>query len=430
MSNTANGELVWSRVGGQIHLGVCGGGALRRQAASLGRTLTIAASNVEVPWWGAVPDHVVYRHPVELRKQGDQVVAGPVFAILAGSYRKAFHGNRPEYRDLLRAGRREHKFVYVLPAGQVTAAMWWRGYVRVGNGKWISLPCPHPESVYNRIPTRFLERLPVVGNARARLRTLQIPMFNPAYFNKAELYQVIAASRAARYLPETATTLDSRRLRDLLSRHRGVYLKPSGGSVGHGMMLAERMAGGYRLSVMKSASCQTYESSHFEGLWADIVRQRLGGNYVLQAAIPLIEWGGRPCDFRVLLQKHNGQWEVTGTGVRVAGKGAITTHVPNGGYIAAAGPVIDKWFGARAVIIEQSLADATLELANAVDRQYNGGLGEMSIDIGIDRQGDIWFFEANAKPMKFDEPDIRRRALLGVLAHLEELRVQSAAEIV
>ncbi|WDL97308.1 YheC/YheD family endospore coat-associated protein [Alicyclobacillus sp. ALC3] len=430
MSNAANGELVWSRTGGQIRLGVHGGFALRRQSVGTGGALTVAVSNVQVPWWGAVPENVVYRHPVELRKQGEQVVAGSVFAILAGSHRKPFHGNRAEYRDLLRAARRERKFVYVLPAARVTEDTWWRGYVRIGTGKWIALPCPYPQAVYNRIPTRFLERLPVVGTARARFQSLGIPMFNPSYFNKAELYQAIAASRASRYLPDTVTSLDMARLRGLLSRHRGVYLKPSGGSVGHGMMLAERTVEGYRLSVMKGSVCQSYPSNRFEGLWADIMRQRLGGNYVLQAAVPLIEWNESPCDFRVLLQKHVGRWSVTGVGVRVAGKGVITTHVPNGGYIMAADPVIQKWFGTRSAMVERSLEEAAVELAHTVDRQYSGALGEMSIDIGIDRQGDIWFFEANAKPMKFDEPDIRQRALQGVLEHLEELRVHSPVEIV
>jgi hypothetical protein len=35
----------------------------------------------------------------------------------------------------------------------------------------------------------------------------------------------------------------------------------------------------------------------------------------------------------------------------------------------------------------------------------------MSMDLGVDQEGGIWFFEANAKPMKFDEPDIRKRSL-------------------
>ena len=47
---------------------------------------------------------------------------------------------------------------------------------------------------------------------------------------------------------------------------------------------------------------------------------------------PLIRYQQRPCDFRILIQKdHQGIWQVTGIGVRVAGKNAISTHVPMGG---------------------------------------------------------------------------------------------------
>jgi len=35
----------------------------------------------------------------------------------------------------------------------------------------------------------------------------------------------------------------------------------------------------------------------------------------------------------------------------------------------------------------------------------------MSMDLGVDKQGNIWFFEANSKPMKFDEPHIRQKSL-------------------
>jgi hypothetical protein len=35
----------------------------------------------------------------------------------------------------------------------------------------------------------------------------------------------------------------------------------------------------------------------------------------------------------------------------------------------------------------------------------------MSMDLGVDTTGKLWFFEANSKPMKFDEPHIREKSL-------------------
>ncbi len=33
------------------------------------------------------------------------------------------------------------------------------------------------------------------------------------------------------------------------------------------------------------------------------------------------------------------------------------------------------------------------------------------MDLGIDSEGVLWFFEANSRPMKFDEPLIRKKSL-------------------
>lgn len=421
MNDTGSGELVWTRSGGQICLTVHASSVMRRRLARAIDTDSVRVANVDVRF-GSGDEKAVFRHPIQLEVRDRTLVGGPVFAILAGSGHKVFHGNRAEYRDLLQTARAEQKFVYVLPASSVSDESMWQGYVRIGAGRWLGLPCPRPEAVYNRIPTRNLERTPVGEAARKRLMTFEIPMFNPSYFNKAELYQLIAGTHMARYLPETSSDFSKHQLHTMLRRHRSVYLKPSGGSVGHGMILVSTEEDGYRLSVLKGTSCRNFFAPGYDVLWKAVGQHRLPGTYVLQAAKPLIQWEDRTCDFRVLLQKHQGEWNVIGTGVRVAGDGAITTHVPNGGYIAAAEPVIRKWFGARAEVVEHELHEAVVEIARIIDRHFALALGEMSMDIGVDPSGGIWFFEANSKPMKFDEPDIRERSLYGVLAHLQELR--------
>jgi hypothetical protein len=54
------------------------------------------------------------------------------------------------------------------------------------------------------------------------------------------------------------------------------------------------------------------------------------------------------------------------------------------------------------------------------------------LDLGCDERGNIWFFEANAKPMKFDEPEIRKLSLNRIfqygrfLMHSKALHVASA----
>ena len=42
-------------------------------------------------------------------------------------------------------------------------------------------------------------------------------------------------------------------------------------------------------------------------------------------------------------------------------------------------------------------------------------LAEMSMDLGLTPEGKLYFFEANAKPEKFDEPAIRNSSLANLI---------------
>jgi hypothetical protein len=59
-------------------------------------------------------------------------------------------------------------------------------------------------------------------------------------------------------------------------------------------------------------------------------------------------------------------------------------------------------------------------IAKKLEQHYHH-LGEMSIDVGLDRNGRPWIFEANAKPMKFDEPEIRKKQLGQVIRYAQFL---------
>ncbi|GMA61469.1 hypothetical protein GCM10025859_19090 [Alicyclobacillus fastidiosus] len=82
--------------------------------------------------------------------------------------------------------------------------------------------------------------------------------------------------------------------------------------------------------------------------------------------------------------------------------------------------MLEESFGEHASSVNDELVQAVVQAAQAIDFGYQGQLGEMSMDIGIDPQGHPWFFEANSKPMKFDEPEIRQKSLQGVIDQLRD----------
>lgn len=365
------------------------------------------------------PEQVVYRTPTRLSNDGTiPEIRGDVFAILAGSGRDGFVGARLNFRDVINEGRQSRAFVYVVSTDEVTANRIWQGYVRLGYKKWVRLPVPRPQAIYNRIPTRALERNPSGLRARDVVRRVSIPMFNPNYFSKPAIYEAIRRHGLSVNLPETVAALDQPSLLSMCERHGAVYLKPAGGSVGHGMIRVDAKREGYSVSVLKNGKTQRFTAASGTEMWQIVARERVAGKYVTQQAIRLVEFRGQPCDFRVLAQKRDDEWTLAGIGVRVSGKGKITTHVPNGGSIAHIDAVLSEAFGQDAAKVEQELEAFAIRAANAIDAEFGRELGEMSMDIGIDASGKPWFFEANAKPMKFDEPDIRSRSLRGVIEQL------------
>jgi hypothetical protein len=419
MSETDSAQLVWLRDNGNIQLVLYTSTGQKRDLDSTAATVRL--SNLRLPWVTSLaPKKIVYRHPIQLAQRGKAVVAGPVFAILAGN--RHFTGSRADFRDVLQTGRDHGEFVYVLPTECVTEEKMWTGYVRVGYQKWIAIPCPQPEAVYNRIPNRVLERIKPALAAKQRLQRFHIPMFNPDYFSKAETYDVLRRAGLGHYLPRTLDVMTWPGFSAMLRQSQGVYLKPTHSSVGHGIMRVDKSGSEWRVRVLKNLKHSEYRAHSLEAAWKLVLQHRIPGNYVMQRAISLVEWEGKPCDLRVLLQKQESEWRVVGKGVRVAGARSITTHVPAGGSIVALSQLLGAAFPDSAEDVQERVESLALSCARAIDAHYNGRLGEMSMDIGLDKDGRVWLFEANSKPMKFDEPQIRERSLKGVLSHLTELR--------
>ncbi len=416
------GELLWHRHGGNTKISLLLPSEARREGQKRGGAPLYFGEIIVHPVASAQKLDVVYRQPILIRWQSDHYVCGPIMAILAGFERGSFSGSRANYRDIMRVAADEGKFIYVIAPDNVVSGNVWKGHVRIGYQKWISVPCPRPDAVYNRVPTRNAERSQAVVAAKRSLKAYGIPLFNPDYFNKKVIYDVLERSQADVYLPATSKLSDAKSLDVMLRTNSILYLKPTGGSIGHGILRVDALGSNrYRLSVLKNHACTTYKAENLRGLWSLIRQHRLPGEYVIQAGKSLIEFKGSPCDFRVLTQKNRDQWEVVGIGVRVSGPETITTHVPGGGYIASADTVLARTFGDRAREIEQEMRQMIRTCAQAIDAHYRGELGEMSMDIGLDKSGRLWFFEANAKPMKFDEPDIRSKSIQGVLRRLEQI---------
>jgi hypothetical protein len=203
----------------------------------------------------------------------------------------------------------------------------------------------------------------------------------------------------------------------MLIKHNELILKPVEGKAGIGMIKVEGK-GPFILYYQTKTLKQRIVLPRLEQVYQQIKKRVGEQNYLIQQGISLATYQGRPFDIRMLIQKdRTAKWNVSGIGVRIAGQTAISTHVPMGGRIENFQRVLSATFPSKKNYLQHKLTQLGIKFAKEIEQQTRARHGEMSMDIGIDKQGKLWFFEANAKPQKFDEPAIRKTSLQRILEY-------------
>ncbi len=343
----------------------------------------------------------------------------PVVAILTyRDHTRMFRGDRAHFIALLAKAKQHGITAYIVTHDALD--MRRRGLIQgyrymPAQRRWVQSALPFPAIVYNRIPYRKFEQLPAVQQLiTACLYHPHIHFFNPGFISKWKLFEWITSSSTLRAsVPETVYLQQLSDLTRMCRRHRLLYVKPIKGKAGKGIMRIQQQDGQYMLTIQNDSDTQTTSYDTIAQLYDGMRKLMRMKEYIVQQGIRLAHAHERPFDIRTLIQKNaRGQWSVSGVGARIAGVRSITTHVPRGGTIARPLPLLATLFGEKkSLAILQRVQKKSLQLAAHIERHTGHTWGEMSMDIGIDRQGKLWFFEANAKPMKFNEPHIRQKSL-------------------
>ncbi|WP_110933496.1 YheC/YheD family endospore coat-associated protein [Paenibacillus bouchesdurhonensis] len=360
----------------------------------------------------------------------------PVVAVLTvGDHECLFRGNKANFKDILNTGNDLDFPVYVVTTKDLKlSAKRVQGYHYDPDDKiWSKQWFPLPDVIYNRIPQREDERK---RNVRQKIKEIiqhkTIHIYNPYFFNKRKLFEWLKKNRSTRALvPDTKRLLGPRSLASMLKTYERLYLKPESGKAGKGIMLLQYEAEHikpYRLTIQGQRYRHiVYRTAKLASLWNRIKAEMKDTPYIMQEGIQLTPYKERNFDLRVLVQKTGkGVWMVTGVGARLAGLKRITTHVPQGGSIESPEKLLTPSFGNEmtTVILHRLKSNAVL-IAKQIEKASGHLLGEMSMDLGIDTEGNMWFFEANSKPMKFDEPQIRKKSLERIFQYSQHLVNQS-----
>lgn len=291
------------------------------------------------------------------------------------------------------------------------------GYFFVDDG-WKTMKIPFPNVVYDRLPNRRTERMSELRSLKARMQTdYLIPWYNPGFFSKLDVFERLQQDeRAAEYLPETHQFSSFSIIERMLSNYGNVYVKPANGSLGLGIhqILFDKLTGDYycRYRDQEGINKLTKFDS-LEKLMKKVFHKRNLSHMIVQQGISLLRSEKRLIDFRVHTNKDEfGQWQVAAIAAKIAGQGSVTTHVNNGGVVKS----LDELFENKdeREIYEKRLAEASLLLSSILEKNMEGIIGEIGFDLGIDKSGKIWLFEANSKPGRsiFKHPKLKNFDLL------------------
>lgn len=308
------------------------------------------------------------------------------------------------------------------------------------NDGWKQITVPFPDVIYDRLPNRRTEKLSRFAATKRKLQDdYLIPWFNPGFFDKWKVHELLETDdRALPYLPETYSAPSPNTIVSMLETHNHIYLKPSKGSLGlgiHQIIKSEDESGYY---------CRFHDGSEnrlrrFDSIKSLIRQQFPHGrlqHLLAQEGIDLMQWQNRAVDFRIHTNKNgDGEWVVSTVAAKAAGPGSVTTHIKYGGEVKMIEDVLGH--GPRMNQALTKLKQAALTISTVLEAKMESTIGEIGFDLGIDDEGHVWLFEANAKPGRhiFSHPKLKkadelsRKLPLAFAVHLARNAIMQPAAI-
>lgn len=272
-------------------------------------------------------------------------------------------------------------------------------------GEWSRKWRSFPDMIYDRCRIQRSVRFQQLLQFRSRYNHLTF--LNRPLRNKWTIHQTFSQKgRFRQHLPETLLYQSSADLHRMLRANPVVYIKPSNGTGGRGILRIERLKGergmfdiqGRRLNRQiiqpRRVSLSRLES---------IVRQWcIGGRFLVQQGIPLRLPGGRFHDYRMLVQKNSqGNWAMTGIAGRVGAARSVTSNLHGGGHAVRAEILLKEWLGSeeKAAKTIQTAEKLGTDAAAYLEDSFSD-LCELALDLAIDREGRIYVLEVNPKPAR------------------------------
>lgn len=382
--------------------------------------------------------------PIHVFVYEETIVLGPLIGIFTAGFTESHLrpiGERSLFfANLLTAKEHTKAYLFAFGSHQIN---WKEGTITAyfyNEQRWVQHEIPFPHVVYDRLPNRQTENHRAIARVKERLQhEYLIPWFNPGFFNKWDIYRCLQKDEAAvSYLPETHRFTNFEQIEYLLSKYGHVYIKPMNGSLGSGIYQVryafEENEYYCRYRDADGNKLRKYHS--LEYLINHLLSRYDLETFIVQQGISLLRINGQPVDFRIHTNKdRHGHWRMSAIAAKIAGQGSMTTHMNNGGDVKTLDEIFPDPVERENVL--KKLTTAVLLLSESIDTHLEGCIGEIGFDLGLDKTGKVWLFEANSKPGRsiFHHPKLKesdrltKELFLEYALHLTEKSLFSPEEL-
>lgn len=279
-----------------------------------------------------------------------------------------------------------------------------------GLNMWKHCWFPMPDVVYDR-GTRFdTNQKLLVSHIRDQFRyNPRIHLINSEdALGKWKCYKYLSKySEIIGYLPKTILYTSFQDILNMLKEYKFIFLKASYGSMGRQVLSIEQIGEKYKINFYSHGLKD--KLLDMEQLQEFVSKFTTRKHYIVQQGCRLIKQEGRNMDMRVLIVKDgSGKWKAIYNLCRITSKNATITNYFDGGYLANYEDIYSNLKRENPNVNIPSydeIVNITIKIATYIEKEF-GSFGEIGMDMALDKDGKLWFIEANAKPDKDPEPGL------------------------
>src|SRR5699024_10450738 len=178
-----------------------------------------------------------------------------------------------------------------------------------------------------------------------------------------------------------------------IKKFKKVVLKPISGERGKGIYIISKNGRKYIVGFNKEE--QVISKRKLTNLFKD----KLSKEYIMQKYITSLSLSGDPFDCRIHFEKNGkGEWEIAKMYIRIGIGQKVISNMNQGGGMADPKNYLKANFPDNWKDIYQNLLELGKVFPYKFEELRKTDIMSLGIDVGIDKTGKIYIFEANGAP--------------------------------